>query len=99
MLRSILFAIGIFLLILGAQSLIVDKLILRGGSALANTAAANSSSGSSLYQGAGYRALAKAVPLRMYQVKDWMPWSLLAAGTVIVIYTYSLNGGGGSSEE
>ena len=26
---------------------------------------------------------------RIIQVKDWMPWSLLAAGTIIVLYTQS----------
>jgi hypothetical protein len=27
---------------------------------------------------------------RIIQTKDWMPWSLLAAGTIIVLYTQSL---------
>jgi hypothetical protein len=28
----------------------------------------------------------------LYQPREWMPWSLLAAGTVIVIYTFTLPG-------
>lgn len=27
---------------------------------------------------------------RTIQIKDWMPWSLLAAGAIIVLYTHSL---------
>jgi hypothetical protein len=28
--------------------------------------------------------------LRLVQTKDWMPWSLIAAGTIIVLYTKSV---------
>jgi len=31
-------------------------------------------------------------PQRMIQTKDWMPWSLLAAGTLIVLYVHSTRG-------
>jgi len=30
--------------------------------------------------------------LRLIRSRDWMPWSLLAAGAVVVIYTFSLPG-------
>lgn len=31
--------------------------------------------------------------LRVVQTKDWMPWSLLAAGTLVVLYTNSTRRG------
>jgi len=114
MLRSFLFAIGIFLLILGAQTLVVDKWILSRASALTPVAAtANDSYGNrtSPYRTAGYSRNGYSRNLnnstygnasyynqpnqqagtfkKVYQTRDWMPWSLLAAGTIIVLYTYS----------
>ena len=35
---------------------------------------------------------------RIIQPKDWMPWSLLAAGSLVVLYTKSTVGLGGSNE-
>ena len=37
-------------------------------------------------------------PLKVVQTRDWMPWSLIAAGTVIVLYTNSLGRRGGETE-
>lgn len=33
---------------------------------------------------------ARTTTKRVIYTKDWMPWSLMAAGTVIVLYTYTL---------
>jgi hypothetical protein len=30
--------------------------------------------------------------LKILRTKEWMPWSLIAAGTIIVLYTKSLSG-------
>ncbi len=112
MLRSVFFAVGIFLLILGVQSLIVDKIVMTNRSQLPQFIAGNSNLGqrgslarigNSPFRTAGYRGPFKNLYSnadqngfdgfkRIYQTKDWMPWSLLAAGTVIVLYTYSLGG-------
>ena len=40
-----------------------------------------------------------AKPLKVVQTQDWMPWSLIAAGTVIVLYTNSLGRRGGEKEK
>ena len=32
-------------------------------------------------------------PPRVYQTRDWMPWSLLAAGAVVVMYSASMRRG------
>lgn len=33
-----------------------------------------------------------SMPTRIIQPKDWMPWSLLAAGTIVVLYTNTTSG-------
>lgn len=96
MFRSIITAIGVFLLILGGESLIVDRVIVveSQGEAVATTAATPYSA--SPFQNAGFSqqqgpALPRRVQRRVYHTKDWMPWSLLAAGTIVVLYSYSIN--------
>ena len=120
MVRSVFLALGIFLLILGAQTLIVDKWIMSreshfgpgqtGAQAQAGRAYNNNSnpyrSASYPYRSASYRTGSNRFGnrnyynqvdqnqnsntfKRVYQTRDWMPWSLLAAGTIIVLYTFS----------
>ena len=110
MLRSLLFVIGIFLLIAGAQTLAVDKWImsyeLPSGQATSDSRSYYSSnSNNSPFRTAGYTSrygnssygsqFGQSTPATstikpVYQTRDWMPWSLLAGGTIIVLYTYSM---------
>ncbi len=103
MFRSLLFAVGIFLLILGAQSLVVDKWIMTY-SPVVDTNSTTSSvfqqtsflgNTSSYYNSGGAQ---NNRPRRVYQTTEWLPWSLLAAGAIIVLYTYTSAGGGGGGE-
>ena len=114
MVRSFLFAIGIFLLILGAQTLVVDKWIISRESKLTPVVAP--SNGSYSTSNSPYRTAAFSRTngysrnndprfgnasyynqpnqpqqgfKKVYQTRDWMPWSLLAAGSIIVLYTFS----------
>ncbi|MCH2180446.1 MAG: hypothetical protein MK108_00440 [Mariniblastus sp.] len=96
MIRSILMALGIFLLILGVESLLVDKVVVkRPGSA---GVVKQEKQETSPFQNAGYQSGSyyqatpqpKAEVKRAYHTREWMPWSLLAAGTITVLYTYSL---------
>jgi hypothetical protein len=32
------------------------------------------------------------VAMQKFRIREWMPWSLLAAGAIIFLYTHSLNG-------
>lgn len=105
MFRSLVFAIGIFLLIFGAQTLIVDKWILSFDSPAPNAHAslnrspyqnASFASARNVNRSAGYRndgyynqTVNSPTVKRVYRTKEWMPWSLLAAGTVIVLYSIS----------
>jgi hypothetical protein len=111
MFRSLLFAIGIFLLIFGAQTLFVDKWIMSYELPTNQTAVANNgyynnrAYRNSPYRTAGYnRGRTNQVAYSnsstagqvsgtikpVYQTRDWMPWSLLAGGTLLVLYTYSI---------
>lgn len=86
--KSFFLATGFFLLLLGAETLVVQKFAMangqRGPAFAAETASApavpawmtpNSS-------GQAFR--------REIRTRDWMPWSLLAAGAITVLYTLSL---------
>ncbi|MEM9410538.1 MAG: hypothetical protein AAGA30_05460 [Planctomycetota bacterium] len=97
MFKSLLYAIGIFLLIFGAQTLFVDKWIM---SYRTPAPAVVASGGNNLFRSAGYRSSASGgnyynngrglgFTKPVYQSQEWMPWSLLAVGTIIILYTYS----------
>ena len=99
MFRSLIFAIGIFLLIFGAQTLLVDKWIMSYELPASPTANNNSNYYNNPYRTASFNRLrgnqfgpnsriANTIK-PVYQTQDWMPWSLLAGGTIIVLYTYS----------
>ena len=118
--RSLFLALGIFSLILGAETLIVDKFIMTGGRS--RNIARGSADGlnpqfspqtnlnGGYYQQASYQpytatiAKPRNIASRIVQTRDWMPWSLLATGAIIVFYTCSLpkshhNDGWGSREQ
>ena len=116
MFRSIFFAVGIFLLLLGGQSLLVDKLIVSNratvpkflnGNQQGQVAApfgqlpnANVPFGQSGFRGGQQPYYSQASALRnapaqvrrqrVYQTREWMPWSLLAAGAVVIMYSASM---------
>ena len=104
--RSLFLALAIFSLILGAETLIVDKFIMTGGRS--RNIARGSADGlnpqfspqtnlnGGYYQQASYQpytatiAKPQNIASRIVQTRDWMPWSLLATGAIIVLYTCSL---------
>ena len=104
--RSLFLALGIFSLILGAETLVVDKFIMSNGRLKKVTSGptdglntrfpVQTNSNGVYYQQASYQPYTATaaqqvnVPPRVVQTKDWMPWSLLATGAIIVLYTYSL---------
>ncbi len=55
--------------------------------------------GGGLFRSAGYSNYSNTQDYlrskRVIQTRDWMPWSLLAVGAMIVLYTYSLPSKGG----
>ena len=95
-------ALGIFLLILGVQTLIVDRWLISTSGGQVNQTASRYYDGQSPFQSASYgndpRGLRRDVPIpqanhRVFRTREWMPWSLLAAGAVVVLYSYSLREG------
>ncbi|MCH2180119.1 MAG: hypothetical protein MK106_15080 [Mariniblastus sp.] len=98
MIRSILMALGIFLLILGGESLLVDKVVVTSSRNVARVKASEKLPQSPI-QKAGFQsqnyyqedAKQEAALKRSYQTREWMPWSLLAAGVITVLYSYSLS--------
>jgi hypothetical protein len=78
--RSMFIALGIFLCLLGGEFLACDHLILRGS--------IREAAQEPLVKTASF-GQPKATPAerKIYVPKDWMPWTLLASGAVVLMYT------------
>jgi hypothetical protein len=74
MIRSFFLAIGIFSLILGAECLVLDRAVLAPSQA--NTV-----------EGFAERM---ATSQREISPPEWAPWSLLSAGAVVILYSFTL---------
>lgn len=89
--KSFFLASGFFLILLGLETLAVQKFVMSGSRSPTATAQANNGP----YQLASWNPGA-ALPgagtgrRREINTRDWMPWSLLAAGAITVLYTLSL---------
>ena len=73
--RSLFLALGIFACIVGAESLAIDKAILK------STTSAPKSSNPFAQQGPVQKEL---VP------PAWAPWSLLSGGAITILYSFTL---------
>lgn len=79
--RSFFMAIGIFCCILGAEFLMVDHVILR------SVKKPQEKPGTVRQIGfTGQRNQVKQQ--KIYVPKDWMPWTLIGCGTVVLIYSF-----------
>ncbi len=74
MLRSFFLALGIYAFILGLECLLIDKAVLQPSRDATAAALAQQ-------MAPAYREIAPA---------DWAPWSLLSAGAVVVLYSFTL---------
>jgi hypothetical protein len=102
--KPFFWALGIFLVVLGAETLVVEKFVLSDSRRLPRlvspTPYGNNNPSTPNFLPAGYQQTKIAAYNREIQTKDWMPWSLLAAGAITIMYTSSLaNGSGGASEK
>ncbi len=75
--RSLFLATGIVLCILGAECMIMEKVVMAGDPA--ETPAATS-----------FFAAAAPPPASEIKPPEWAPWSLLASGAVVILYSYSI---------
>ncbi len=78
--RAFFAAIGAALLILGGECLVVEKAVLAGSPQQAATPM-------SLFDNAH---IPKPPANREWRPPEWAPWSLLSAGAVIMLYTFTL---------
>ena len=78
--RATFLAIGIYLCILGAECLVVDRAILDDGGE-----PTPASQNASLFSSAGPK-----VERREFKPKEWMPWSALSTGAVVILYSFTI---------
>ena len=94
--RALFLALGITMIVLGVQMFFVEQVEVKR----LRPARANATAGqyNAPYQQASYQQPQPQTPTVLITRKDWMPWSLLAVGSIIVIYTFTIpgRGGGGS---
>jgi hypothetical protein len=76
--RSIFLAIGVTFCILGLECLVVDEAVLASSSA----GGSNASVAMDAYTNAG--------GTKQIKTEEWMPWSFLGAGTVIILYSITI---------
>ncbi len=72
--RAFFLAVGVFAILLGAQCLAVEKAIMH-----AQTKPSATTFG-----------LTKSVQRREMEPPEWAPWTLLSAGAVVLIYSFTL---------
>ena len=77
MLRAFFLAMGISTCIYGAECLVVDRFVLAGESKPASAPA-------------GALNAAPAKPPRDIHPPEWAPWSLLASGALVVLYSLAM---------
>jgi hypothetical protein len=84
--RSLFLAVGIMLIILGIECLLIDS---------ATVYAAGEASSTDLLDPSATPAKVKKV----VKPSEWMPWSLLSCGGIVILYAITLpqrwNSGGG----
>ena len=92
--RALFLALGITAILVGGQLFFVEQLEIkriRGGKGPAITNNANGFQNSPFQQASWQQPGVSQKPKTvLFRPKDWMPWSLLAAGAIVVIYTFTL---------
>ena len=102
--RAIFMALGLNARLLGGECFVLDRIELSKpftstilGKDLSASASAVGPTNASLFQNSSYQypsALGASLTNRgrTFRPREWMPWSLLAVGAVIVMYTSSYAG-------
>ncbi len=73
--RALFLAMGLYCCLLGVEALAIDKAVL-----ITRKPAAQSTFG----------ALSRQPPRREVVPPPWAPWSLISAGAVVVLYSFSI---------
>jgi hypothetical protein len=77
--RALFCAIGIVLVILGVECLLIDTATFAAGVVDDPIPAASS-----------FYSVPTASASRVFRPAEWMPWSFLAVGTVVLLYAMTL---------
>lgn len=85
--RAIFLASGIFLILMGSQLFFVDQLEIRR---LRNTAPATNQPVTGPFQQASFQVNPQQPQTVLVTPGDWAPWSLVAIGAIVVIYTFTI---------
>ncbi|MBW3595803.1 MAG: hypothetical protein KY475_00850 [Planctomycetes bacterium] len=72
--RSFFLAIGIFLCILGVESLAIEKAVLHSQQAPASTTG----------------QFTRSAPAREITPPEWAPWTLMSSGVVVLLYSFTI---------
>jgi hypothetical protein len=80
--RALFLAIGIFLCILGAECLVVDRFVMASDRPLPTE-----ETPATLFGAPPSAPVAK----RDIEPANWAPWSFLSAGAVIILYALTIN--------
>lgn len=78
--RSLFIALGVFLCLLGAEFLACEHLVLRQNVPESQPVASTN-------QFISYATPGPQVKKKIYVPKDWMPWTLLASGATVLMYS------------
>ncbi len=73
--RATCLSLGIFVFIMGAECLGVQKFVLKAREEVVQVAAANK---------------AQAGPNKVLTPPDWAPWSLMSTGAVVCLYCFTV---------
>lgn len=78
--RALFLAIGIYLCVLGAECLVFDRAILDDGKPKE----------SEVNQEAALYSSDFSVERKEFKPKEWMPWSMLSTGAVVILYSFTI---------
>lgn len=90
--KAFFFAFGVSLIILGVECFLVDQVEVTRLKRRTETPQANTLFGQPQAKPASFVTPIQRDGSFKYQPKEWVPWSLLAIGTVVLIYTCTLPG-------
>lgn len=82
--RAFFLAVGITLVIVGAECLMLEKVVLASGKA-----PVVQQEDSSIFSFGRRQAPARPAGKEI-QPPEWAPWSLMAAGAVVLIYSFTI---------
>jgi hypothetical protein len=82
--RAFFCAVGIVLIIMGIECLLIDSAVLVAG-------VIDDPAQQSMQQSGGFfSSPAQSGVERVFRPSEWFPWSLLASGSIVLLYSISL---------